>query len=178
MPRSHLRLREKEWKGFKVLHTYRCLPDQAVVSFETKYMCDRRICKKYESPWELFFANYKDNFDQISSFKDQDVKGINFFRVEFSQIHYHPEKTLALILMWLGEEPDLTLCDKAAELARLTPSILVGAGEKWQRQENESVDRDYLQSFFSRYSNTGAIGCAQDYFSEDQLAKLDAFCDL
>ena len=38
-PRSHLHLMNHEWRGVRVLHTYRDLFDQAVVSYETKYRC-------------------------------------------------------------------------------------------------------------------------------------------
>mgnify|MGYP000524084441 CR=1 FL=1 len=178
IPRSHLRLRDREWKGFKVLHTYRSVADQAVVSYETKYKCDQRISDLYDSPWDLYLETREDNLDQITSFKDQSAKGVNSFRVEFGQIYNHPEKTLALILMWLGEEPDLMLCNKAAELAALTPSIMVGAGEKWQRQHSDAVDRSYLNEFFSKYSDTGAVGCANEYFDEDQLKQANTYCKL
>lgn len=178
IPRSHLRLREKEWKGFKVLHTYRSLSDQAVVSYETKYKCDRAISEKYQNPWELFQNTYEDNIDQINSFKNSDTKGINFLRIEYGQIFKSPENTLALVLMWLGEEPDRILCKKAAELASLTPSILVGAGEKWQRQTNDIIDDNYLKNFYAKYSETGAIDSAKDYFDSRTLEKINNICKL
>jgi hypothetical protein len=80
-----------------------------------------------------------------------------------------------LILLWLGLEQDLELCCLAASLTKNTDSLLVGAGEKWQRTLPPKIDQSILNSFVEKYKNSGAIGSCNDYFSRDFLNKNSRF---
>ena len=137
-PRSHMKLRKYAWSNVKVLHTYRNLHDQATVSWHMKYACDVVLKEEMCNPKVLYEKNKKDNLGQLQSFKNLEIKKINHLRISFDQIFNNPANSLALILQWLGEEPDMELCSLAANLAQKTPSILVGGGEKWHREKKRS----------------------------------------
>ena len=175
IPRSHMALRLLEWKGFKVIHTYRNLFDQTVVSYETKYSCDRDLKSEYESVEELHKATFESNRKQYISFSEGSVCEINYLRISFDQIYINPVESLALVIMWLGYEPDLRICQLASRLSLETKSILVGAGEKWQRSLPTNIDQDVLYDFINRYENTGAISVYKDYFSSSFLEKYQNF---
>jgi hypothetical protein len=171
VPRSHMELKKKEWKGFKVLHTYRPTMDQTVVSWETKYKCDTSKDKEYKSAWDLFLDTYRENLKQEESFKDTTPDGINHLRISFDQIFHSPEDVLALIIMWLGYEPDLKICKMAAKLSQNTPSILIGGGEKWHRTPSKHVDQKILDKFISKNVENGAINVYREYFTKDEINK-------
>ena len=173
IPRSHLRYRALEWRGFKVLHTYRPLIEQAVVSYETKFACDSELMSKYDTPYSLFDATFLENAEQIITHKNVEAGSGNVLRIEFRQIYENPEKCLSLIIMWLGHEPDLKLCDLAAKLCQKTPSILVGAGEKWQRYPNDRISKEKLKVFFDKYSKSGAVDCFKDYFEDSDINEIN-----
>lgn len=169
IPRSHMPLKKREWRGIKVLHTYRPVLDQTVVSWETKFRCNRDLQEVYPTVWDDFIDTYRHNLQQEESFKDISYCGINYLRISFDQIFYSPEKTLALIVMWLGREPDAELCELAADLAKQTPSVVVGGGEKWHRSFPEEINREYLTKFVSDNLDSGAIDIHKRYFSKEQL---------
>lgn len=172
IPRSHMALRVKEWSGIKVLHTYRNLLDQTVLSWETKYNCDDQLKNKYKTPWDLYLATKKDLNEQKTSFENTSTKRINHFRIEFTKIFNDPINTLALIILWLGNEPDLKICKKAAELASVTPSILVGAGEKWHRDFSENINYSHLNKFISENIDNGGIDIYKKYFDQYQIKQV------
>jgi len=157
-PRSHMKLRKYAWSNVKVLHTYRDLHDQAMVSWHTKYACDAVLKEEISGPEDLYKQNKKDNLGQLESFKNLETNNINHLRISFGQIFNDPANSLALILQWLGEEPDMELCSLAADLAQKTPSILVGGGEKWHRDNRDHIDYKMLNSFIENNRATGAIG--------------------
>lgn len=169
IPRSHMALKRSVWRGFKVLHTYRPVLDQTVVSWETKFKCNKDLVGVYPTVWDDFVDTYQNNLEQEESFKDISYCGINHLRIGFDQIYYNPEKTLALIVMWLGFEPDAEICNLAAKLSKQTPSVVVGGGEKWQRSFPKEIDRDYLTNFISENLESGAIGIHKKYFSSEQI---------
>lgn len=158
IPRSHMKLRKLAWRNIKVLHTYRDLKDQAMVSWHMKYNCNKDLNKSLDSPNKVFNIAREDNYAQLESFKDLSTVNLNHLRINFDQIFHEPANSLALILQWLGEEPDMELCTKASELAQNTPSILVGGGEKWHRTKVDNVDYQKLNTFIQSYKDSGAIG--------------------
>jgi len=172
IPRSHMALRVKEWSGMKVLHTYRNLLDQSVLSWETKYKCDAQLKNKYKTPWDLYLSTKIDLNEQKKSFENISTEGVNHFRIEFTKIFNDPINTLALIILWLGNEPDLKICKKAAELASKTPSILVGAGEKWHRDLSENINYSYLNKFISENIDKGGIDIYKKYFDKFQIKQV------
>lgn len=157
-PRSHMAFRKKSWKNTKILHTYRDLKDQAFVSFKMKYECDAHLNKEYENVDELYRAKFEENSSQYESFRQQRTNHSNSLRIEFEQIVNHPSDVLALIIQWLGHEPDTELCAKAAKLCQQTPSILVGGGEKWHRMKRDDINYHLLNQFIQNNAATGAIG--------------------
>ena len=157
-PRSHMKLRKHAWRNVKVLHTYRDLHDQAMVSWHMKYACDSLLRDEISGPEALYVKNKKDNLAQLESFKNLSVQNINHLRISFGDIFRDPANALALILQWLGEEPDMELCLLAADLAKKTPSIIVGGGEKWHRENRDQIDYKMLNSFIEKNRATGAIG--------------------
>lgn len=162
IPRSHMKLRKFAWKKFKVLHTYRDLKDQAVVSWNTKYKCNNKLAKEYKNIENVTKLSIKDNNSQLDSFSDISSKNINHLRINFTEIFKSPADTLALILQWLGEEPDMEICRLAAQLAKKTPSIIIGGGEKWHREKNEDINYDILNSFINENIESGAIGIGKE----------------
>jgi len=164
-------LKALEWRGFRVLHTYRNLLDQSVVSLETKYKCDSKIKDRYADAKEIFLDNIGENYKQYDSFAKGSVCGVNYLRVKFETIFRDPAETLALILMWLGYEPDLELCRLSSELALHNKTVLVGAGEKWQRALPSHIDELTLDEFIDKFEQTGAIDCCSTYFDESFLTK-------
>lgn len=157
-PRSHMPFRKRSWKNIKVLHTYRDLREQAYVSYKMKYECDKYLKSQYNNHDQLYHDCFKENNEQYQTFLAQRKYRSNSLRISFSQIYHHPEKTLALILHWLGQEPDIELCRLAADLCKSTPSILVGGGEKWHRSKQPHIDYAKLDEFIENYRNSGALG--------------------
>lgn len=162
IPRSHMPLRALPWRKARIIHTYRDLGDQAVVSWATKYACDSRLRSEFSTVGDLLDATKDANQMQLDSFKHNRGNSINSLRISFESLHRNPENCLALVLSWLGLEPNLTLCREAANLTRQTPSVLVGGGEKWHRYPNQHIDQDILGDFITKYSATGAIGVAKE----------------
>ena len=160
-PRSHMGFRKNSWRNAKILHTYRDLKDQAFVSFKMKYECDDRLKNEYDNFEELYLATFEENKSQYESFRQHRHNHSNSLRIEFEQIIDHPSDVLALIIQWLGHEPDIELCVKSAELCQLSPSILVGGGEKWHRLKNPNVDYRVLNRFIENYVATGAVGASK-----------------
>jgi hypothetical protein len=173
IPRSHLALKIIEWSGIKVLHTYRDLLDQTIVEWETKYQCNSLLKNQFNNPWELYLSTKENIINQKLSFQNSSIKNINYLRIEFSQIFTNPFNTLALIVSWLGKEPDLDICKKAVELAKKTPSVLIGGGEKWHRDNSENIDYAYLNDFIKKNVNNGAIGISKKYFNAKQINKAN-----
>lgn len=171
-PRSHMKFRSSEWKGCKVLHTYRSILDQSVVSWETKYNCDTSN-NIFDNPKDVFFYALEDNSQQFLSFKDITPKKTNHLRISFNQIYNYPAESLSLIIMWLGFEPNQELCRISANLSKLTPSLIVGGGEKWHRFPHEYIDTNKLNTFFKDYSKTGAINIYKDYFNSSDLELMN-----
>lgn len=162
IPRSHMKLRKFAWKKIKVLHTYRDLKDQAMVSWNTKYQCNQKLLKEHNDFKSVSKESLKDNLEQLKSFSNIEKTNINHLRINFTQIFNNPSNTLALILHWLGEEPDMELCRLAAQLAQKTPSIIVGGGEKWHREKQDEIDYEILDRFIFENINTGAIGVGKE----------------
>jgi len=162
LPRSHMSLRSFSWRGVRVLHTYRDRKDQAMVSWFMKFNCDRRFRSAYSGPQDLYDNTRDETLAQYSSFADIAKGGTNSLRISFENLFHDPSNTLALILYWLGLEPDRELCERAVSLAKQTQSILVGGGEKWHRFPNEHVDYAELQEFIESNLETGAIGIGRN----------------
>jgi len=161
IPRSHMPLRVAPWCKTRIIHTYRDLDDQAVVSWFTKYACDHRLSSEFSTIQDLMDVTRDANQLQLDSFKNNGRNRINCLRLSFESIHQKPEKCLALVISWLGLEPNLALCKEAAFLTRQTPSVLVGGGEKWHRFPSQHIDQKILNEFIAEYTQTGAIGVAK-----------------
>ena len=157
-PRSHMPFRAKSWRNARVLHTYRDLREQAFISYKMKYECDVTLENQYRNFEQLYEDTFEDNYLQYSSFSEQRYNSSNCLRIDFRQISKHPSLTLALIIQWLGYEPDIELCNLSAELCQFTPSILVGGGEKWHRISTKNVKYDKLNEFIEKNKMNGAIG--------------------
>lgn len=157
-PRSHMPFRRYSWKNMKVLHTYRDLREQAFVSYKMKYECDDKLKSQYSSYEKLYHDFFDENNEQYQTFFAQRQYQSNILRISFHQIYHHSENTLALILQWLGHEPDMELCSLSAELCKSTPSILVGGGEKWHRTNQSNIDYEKLNKFIRDYKHNGALG--------------------
>lgn len=162
IPRSHMPLRGLPWRGMRIIHTYRDLDDQAAVSWHTKYACDKRLMSEFDSVEELREATIGENKLQYESFKNNDGRCINSLRISFESLHREPANVLALVISWLGLEPNLRACQRAAQLAKETPSVLVGGGEKWHRFPNEHIKQEVLDQFIEKYKDSGAIGIAAE----------------
>ncbi|MDA9915852.1 sulfotransferase domain-containing protein [Luminiphilus sp.] len=161
LPRSHMPLRVLPWRKTRIIHTYRNLDDQAVVSWFTKYACDKRLMSHYKSAQELRQATIEDNKAQYDSFRANDRNSINSLRVSFESLHREPANVLALVISWLGLEPNLQACRRAAFLTQQTSSVLVGGGEKWHRYPSEYIDQGILGEFIEKHKLDGAIGVAK-----------------
>ena len=159
-PRSHMQFREYSWRNARVLHTYRELKDQAFISYSMKYKCDIQLQDKYTGFEQLYEHTFKENHMQYKSFADRRYNRSNCLRIDFRQIQKYPSHTLALIIQWLGYEPDMELCNLSAKLCQSTPSILVGGGEKWHRIRQKNINYDELNSFIETNRKNGAIGIA------------------
>ena len=56
----------------------------------------------------------------------------------------------------------MEICRLAAQLAKKTPSIIIGGGEKWHREKNEDINYDILNSFINENVESGAIGIGKE----------------
>lgn len=171
MPRSHVDYQESYWKHSRVLHLYRNPLDFAVFVYIFKYQYYKDLVGTIRGPVEVLEKHFEDYTKMYLSYctAAKESKNTSLLSICYEDIARHPQVCLGTIIRWLGFEPDPSKVDLAIQYSSEHVTSLIGAGERWQRDETVPANPGVIEEFINKCVSEGSIGRWKEYFTNSDF---------
>ncbi|MCK5706701.1 MAG: sulfotransferase domain-containing protein [Candidatus Aureabacteria bacterium] len=171
MPRSHIDYQEAYWKNSRVLHLYRNPLDYAVFLYIFKYQYYKDLAGTVSGPVEVLNKHFEDYIKMYLSYCVAAKANSNtkLLSISYEDLSRQPQVCLRTIIRWLGFEPDPYKVDLAVQYSSEQVTSLIGAGERWQRDNTVPANPSVIEEFINTCINEGSIGQWKKYFNSSDV---------
>ena len=166
--RSHSIHQDKLFKGSKIIHLRRNPLDYFVSLYFYKYKKRDRDTDKIKSPMDVFYKYRKYYISMLLSYDEAFRKSENKIYIQtYESLIENPGIVLHQILLFLGLDISIDLCDKAA---------LFSSIDSVKKQENMGqVVNPTAYKLKGSFTNSGAIGQWKKFFNKNQIQEISEF---
>jgi len=164
--RSHASFQKTYWKNSPVLHTYRNPLDYSVSMFH--YMFKKRNSKPdINSPMDVFEL-YKEYYIEtyLSYVYASKLAKFKLLRVPYEQLMKDKVNSFAIILHWLGLEPNDYYVEEACQRSSINKVIKLEGASKNKINPDASLQK-------GSFINNGSVGQWREYFSDSDIASVE-----
>lgn len=164
--RSHASFQKVYWKKSPVLHTYRNPLDYSVSMFH--YMFKKRNSNPdINSPMDVFEI-YKEYYigTYLSYVHASSQAKFKLLRVPYEQLMNDKENSFAIILHWLGLEPNDHYVEEACKRSSINKVVKLESVFKSKINPEASLQK-------GSFVNNGSVGQWKEYFSASDIASVE-----
>lgn len=164
--RSHASFQKVYWKKSPVLHTYRNPLDYSVSMYH--YMFKKRNSNlDINSPMDVFEI-YKEYYIEtyLSYVHASSQAKFKLLRVPYEQLMNDKENSFAIILHWLGLEPNDHYIEEACERSSINKVVKLEDISKSKINPEASLQK-------GSFVNNGGVGQWKEYFSTSDIVSVE-----
>jgi len=166
LTRSHAYFQEVYWKNSPVLHTYRNPLDYSVSMYH--YMFKKRNSNLDINSAMDVFEMYKEYYigTYLSYVHASSQAKFKLLRVPYEQLMNNKENSFAIILHWLGLEPNDHYVEEACKRSSINKVV---------KLENVSQSKINPEASLQKGSfiNNGGVGQWKEYFSSSDIVSVE-----